>query len=84
MYGGCPLETALIYALGDPAAWTLAYVPPEFGSYADSDGQRVELPVDGDKRLSAAAEQDGERVAAIVYDASLADQRKKEPNVAAA
>ena len=72
---GRPLQTALAKALGDPTL-TLAYWLPEFGSYADSDGQRVELPVDGDKRLSAVVEQDGERVAAIVYDASLADERK--------
>jgi signal transduction histidine kinase len=72
---GRPLQAALAKALGDPTL-TLAYWLPQFGSYADSDGQKLELPADDDKRLLAVVEQDGERVAAIVYDASLAEERK--------
>jgi signal transduction histidine kinase len=73
--GGRPLQAALAKALGDPTL-TLAYWLPQFGSYADSDGEKLELPTDDDKRLLAVVEQDGERVAAIVYDASLAEERK--------
>ena len=72
---GRPLQSALAKALGDPTL-TLAYWLPQFGSYTDSDGQKLELPADDDKRLVAVVEQDGERVAAIVYDASLAEERK--------
>ena len=72
---GRPLQAALAKALGDPTL-TLAYWLPQFGSYADSDGQKLELPADDGKRLLAVVEQDGERVAAIVYDASLAEERK--------
>ena len=73
--GGRPLQAALAKALGDPTL-TLAYWLPQFGSYTDSDGEKLELPVDDDKRLLAVVEQDGERVAAIVYDSSLAEERK--------
>jgi signal transduction histidine kinase len=72
---GRPLQAALAKALGDPTL-ILAYWLPQFGSYADSDGKRLELPADDGKRLLAVVEQDGERVAAIVYDASLAEERK--------
>src|SRR4051812_15355918 len=72
---GQPLQAALAKALGDPTL-TLGYWLPQFGSYTDSDGQKLELPADDGKRLLATVEQDGERVAAIVYDASLAEERK--------
>ena len=72
---GRPLQAALAKALGDPTL-TLAYWLPQFGTYADSDGRRLELPSDDGNRLLAVVEQDGERVAAIVYDASLAEERK--------
>ena len=73
--GGRPLQAALAKALGDPTL-TLAYWLPQFGSYTDSEGQELELPAHDDKRLLAMVEQDGERVAAIIYDASLAEERK--------
>ena len=72
---GRPLQAALAKALGDPTL-TLAYWLPQFGSYTDSDGQKLELPADDGKRLVAVVEQDDERVAAIVYDSSLAEERK--------
>ncbi|HST17345.1 MAG TPA: histidine kinase [Gaiellaceae bacterium] len=72
---GRPLQAALAKALGDPTL-TLAYWLPQFGSYADSGGEKLELPADDGNRLLAVVEQDGERVAAIVYDASLAEERK--------
>ncbi|MBV9192902.1 MAG: sensor histidine kinase [Solirubrobacterales bacterium] len=73
--GGTSLCAALAKALRDPTL-TLAYWLPEFACYVDSSGQPVELPEDSGGRLTAIVEQDGERVAAIVYDASLAEERK--------
>jgi signal transduction histidine kinase len=80
---GRPLQAALAHALGDPTL-VLAYWLPAFESYTDSDGQAIELPADDSKRLTAIVEQDGERVAAIVYDASLAEERKLLDSVMAA
>ena len=72
---GTPLQGALAKALRDPTL-TLAYWLPEFASYVDSGGQAVEPPEDSAGRETAIVEQDGERVAAIGYDASLAEERK--------
>ncbi len=80
---GRPLQAALAKALGDPTL-TVAYWLPEFGTYADSDGQKLDLPADDGKRRLAMVEQDGARVAAIVYDASLAEERKLLDSVIAA
>ena len=81
--GGRPLQAALANALGDPTL-VLAYWLPAFESYTDSDGQAIELPADDSNRLTAVVEQDGEHVAAIVYDASLAEERKLLDSVIAA
>jgi signal transduction histidine kinase len=70
-----PLQAALAKALRDPTL-TLAYWLPEFGSYADDTGRAVARPANSDGRLTAIVEQDGERVAVIGYDASLAEERK--------
>ena len=72
---GRSLQGVLAKALHDPTLM-LAYWLPEYDSYADSDGERVELPTASATRLVDTVEQDGERVAAIVYDASLAEERK--------
>ena len=72
---GAPLQTALAKALRDPTL-TLVYWLPEFASYVDSGGQPVELQDDSNARLTVIVEQDGERVAAISYDASLAEERR--------
>jgi signal transduction histidine kinase len=72
---GRPLQAALAKALGDPTL-TLAYWLPEYGSYVDGDGRAVELPSAASGRLTSLVEQDGERVAAIVYDASLAEEER--------
>ncbi len=72
---GAPLQAALAKALRDPTL-TLVYWLPEFASYVDSGGQPVELPEDSNARLTAIVAQDGERVAAISYDASLAEEPK--------
>ena len=72
---GRSLQSVLGKALRDPTL-TLVYWLPEFDTYADSDGRAVELPTADAMRLVATVEQDEQRVAAIVYDASLANERK--------
>ena len=72
---GGRLQAALAKALADPTL-TLAYWLPEYGSYVDGDGRAVELPPAASDRLTSLVEQDGEQVAAIVYDASLAEERR--------
>jgi signal transduction histidine kinase len=72
---GAPLQAALAKALRDPTL-TLVYWLPEFASYVDSGGDAIERPEDSNARLTAIVAQDGERVAAISYDASLAEEPK--------
>jgi signal transduction histidine kinase len=72
---GKPLQSGLARALGDPTL-ALAYWLPKFACYVDGDGAPVVLPSPDSGRQVAVVEQDGERVAAIVYDAALADERE--------
>jgi signal transduction histidine kinase len=67
------LRDALARALRDPSL-TLAYWLPEFGSYADLDGQAVVLPEAGDGRMVTLIERNGARIAAIAHDPSLQDE----------
>ena len=62
----------LAVALGD-ATLTLAFWLPERGRYVDSTGQEIELPAIGSGRTVTPVERDGERVAAIIHDASLTE-----------
>ncbi len=67
------LRDVLAGALRDPSL-TLAYWLPEFGSYADHEGRRVELPSpDGPQRLTP-IDRDGVHVAALLHDPALADE----------
>ena len=67
------LRDVLAGALRDPSL-TLAYWLPEFGSYADHEGRRVELPgPDGQQRLTP-IDRDGVHVAALLHDPALADE----------
>jgi signal transduction histidine kinase len=67
------ISDALARALGDDTL-TLAFWLPERGHYVDSDGQLVELPEIGSGRTVTPVERDGERVAAIIHDASLTEE----------
>jgi signal transduction histidine kinase len=67
------LRDVLAGALRDPSL-TLAYWLPEFRSYADHEGRRVELPSrDGQRRMTP-IDRDGVHVAALLHDAALADE----------
>jgi signal transduction histidine kinase len=67
------LRDALARALRDPSL-TLAYWLPEFQSWADSDGQAVELPREDVTRATTLIDRDGAHVAALVHDPSLGEE----------
>jgi signal transduction histidine kinase len=81
--GAGGLRAALARALGDPGL-TLAFWVPEHGGYVDEDGHPVELPSAGSGRTATVVERGGERVAALVHDAALADERELLAAVSAA
>ena len=70
--GGISARDALAEALGDRTL-ALAYWLPEPGLFVDAEGRRVELPAPGSGRAVSEIERDGERMAAVIHDASLLD-----------
>jgi signal transduction histidine kinase len=70
-------------ALRDPSL-ELAYWLPEFGTWADLDGNPVELPTGDSGRVATLIERDGRRLAALVHAGSLADERELLDAVSAA
>jgi signal transduction histidine kinase len=81
--GAGHLRDALARALRDPTV-ALAYWLPEFHSWADLDGRPVTLSTLGDGRTVTMIDSQGERVAALVHDASLDDEPELLDSVAAA
>ncbi len=78
------LRDALARALRDPSL-TLAYWLPEFASYADLDGQPVELPeTGGDRATTMIDDRGGSRVAVLIHDPALDDEPRLLGGVAAA
>jgi signal transduction histidine kinase len=77
------LRDALADALGDRSLM-LAYWLPERGEYVDSDGRPFELPGPGSGRTCTAVESNGDRVAVIVHDAALENERELVRTVGAA
>jgi signal transduction histidine kinase len=69
------LRDVLADALGDPTL-TLAYWLPERGEYVDADGRPVELPPPGSGRVASPVERHGKPVAALIHDASLAEEHE--------
>jgi signal transduction histidine kinase len=69
---GHGLRDALAEALSDDSV-ELAYWVPQTDGYVDADGVRVELPAEGDERLSVEVTHDGRRVGAIVHSGRLDD-----------
>jgi signal transduction histidine kinase len=70
-------------ALRDPSL-TLAYWLPEYRTWADLDGQAVELPAEDSGRAITVIEQNGVRSAALVHDRSLNEERQLLDAVSAA
>jgi signal transduction histidine kinase len=81
------LDVALARVLGDPSAHVLYRVPSASGRlvYVDAAGQPAPLPQAGTGRAVTTVDEGGEPVAALVHDASLADEPELlEATVAAA
>jgi signal transduction histidine kinase len=66
------LRGRLARALGDRSL-AIAYWLPEAKSYVDELGDPVELPGSGTEKAITVIEQHGERIAALVHDASVLD-----------
>jgi signal transduction histidine kinase len=77
------LRDDLAQALGDPTL-ELAYWVPNQAAYVDAEGQpmRVDPPREG--KLATTIESEGRRIAAIVHDADLAEERELVQAVGAA
>ena len=69
---GVPLRDALARALGDPSL-EIVYLLEEPDVWIDAEGRRVSLPGAGAAQLATTIEQDGDRVAALLHDPSLAE-----------
>jgi len=67
------LRDALARALRDPSL-TLAYWLPQFESWADLEGEALELPGAQNGRTATLVDRDGMHVAALIHDASLDDE----------
>jgi signal transduction histidine kinase len=81
--GRTAMREALAEALGDPGL-QVAYWVGEIDSYVDADGDPVELPEAGSGRFATEVEHDGRRVAAIIHDVSLKEERDLVQTVGAA
>jgi signal transduction histidine kinase len=77
------LRDALARTLRDRSL-ELAYWLPEYGTYADVDGQPVDLRELGRGRTTTLIESKGERVAALLHDPSLDDEPELLSGVTAA
>ena len=71
--GPADLRDALARALRDPSL-TLAYWLPEFGSYADHEGQPIELTNSAGRRTMRLIDREGAPVAALLHDRTLSDE----------
>jgi signal transduction histidine kinase len=77
------LREALAEALGDPTL-ELAYWVPNHDAYVDSEGRPMRLDPASKGKIATTIEHDGRRVAAIIHDAELADEREHVEAVGAA
>jgi signal transduction histidine kinase len=77
------LRDRLARALGDPTL-VVGYWLPSDGGYVDETGRPVQLPPAGAERAVTPLDQDGEPVAALVYDVSVLSDPGLVAEVAAA
>ncbi|MDP9300574.1 MAG: hypothetical protein M3P43_06730 [Actinomycetota bacterium] len=66
------LQARLARALGDRSL-TIAYWLPETNAYVDERGDPIAIPDGGSGKAITVIEQQGERIAALVHDASVLD-----------
>jgi signal transduction histidine kinase len=67
------LQDSLARALRDPSL-TLAYWLPEFASWADLEGRKVELPAPQSGRATTLIDRNGAPMAALLHDPALEDE----------
>ena len=79
---GTPLRDALADALGDPSL-ELAYWSPERERWVDEDGRTLSDPIAKGAHAATFVEQGGRRVAALLHDRTLTEQRELVDAVAA-
>jgi signal transduction histidine kinase len=77
------LRQLLAQALRDPTL-SLIYWLPQYGSWADQDGNPTNLPAPDSGRRVTIVKQNGEQVAALVYDATLGEEPELVEAVSAA
>jgi signal transduction histidine kinase len=77
------LQAPLARALRDPSL-RLAYWLPQFGSWADQDGNDVPPPTPDEFRAVRTIRRDDEPMAALVFDRALEDERELVDTVEAA
>jgi PAS domain S-box-containing protein len=80
---GRPLRDSLARALGDPTLSVAYWVEPR-QEWVDAEGRALPDPVEQGPRIATVVERDGRRVAALIHDASLAEQPELVDAVAAA
>ena len=79
---GSPLRDALADALGDPSL-DLAYWSAQRQAWVDDEGQTLSEPIARGGNAATFVEHGGKRVAALLHDRSLSDQRELVDAVAA-
>jgi signal transduction histidine kinase len=77
------LRKLLALALRDPTL-SLIYWLPQYGSWADPDGNSTTLPGPDSGRRVTLVKQNGEQIAALVYDATLGEEPELVEAVSAA
>jgi signal transduction histidine kinase len=77
------LQELLAQALRDPTL-SLIYWLPQYDSWADQDGNPATLPEPDSRRRAAIVKQNGEQIAALVYDATLGEEPELVDAVSAA
>ena len=77
------LRELLAQALRDPTL-SLIYWLPQYGSWADQDGNPTTLPEPNSSRRVTLVKQNGEQIAALVYDATLVEEPELVEAVSAA
>jgi signal transduction histidine kinase len=77
------LQALLAQALRDPTL-SLIYWLPQYGSWADQDGNPRMLPEHNSGRRVAFVKQNGEQIAALIYDAAVSEETELVEAVSAA
>jgi signal transduction histidine kinase len=77
------LQDLLAQALRDPTL-SLIYWLPQYGSWADQDGNPTTLPEPDSGRKVTLVKQNGEQIAALAYDAALGEEPELVEAVSAA